>query len=138
MTAMAAKTATGIARDLNYNLGEMLKVMKAADILGLVETPGGDVVLQPLGKKFLESDINQRKPMLRERLLQHGLFDYLVRLLKGQEDKSIDKERILEHLAMLLPNEDPERLFSTIVNWGRFAELFGYNKDEERFYLDQE
>jgi NitT/TauT family transport system ATP-binding protein len=116
----------------------MLKVMKAADILGLVDTPGGDIVLLPLGKKFLESDINERKSMLRERLLQHGLFNYLVRLVKGQEDDSIDKEQVLEHLAMLLPNEDPERLFSTIVNWGRFAELFGYNKDEERFYLDQE
>jgi hypothetical protein len=45
---------------------------------------------------------------------------------------------VLEHLAMLLPNEDPEGLFSTIVNWGRFAELFGYNQDEDRFYLDQE
>ena len=127
-----------LARDLNYDLGELLKVMKAGEILGFVDTPGGDIVLQPLGKKFLESDINARKSMLRERLLQHGLFNYLVRLLKGQEDKSIDKERVLEHLAMLLPNEDPERLFSTIVNWGRFAEIFGYNKDEERFYLDQE
>jgi hypothetical protein len=50
----------------------------------------------------------------------------------------VDKEMVLEHLLMLLPNEDPERLFNTIVSWGRFAELFGYNKDEDRFYLDQE
>jgi hypothetical protein len=39
---------------------------------------------------------------------------------------------------MLLPSEKPDRLFWVIVNWGRFAELFGYNKDEDRFYLDQE
>jgi hypothetical protein len=45
---------------------------------------------------------------------------------------------VLEHLAMLLPTEKPERQFSTMVNWGRFAELFGYNKDEDRFYLDNE
>jgi NitT/TauT family transport system ATP-binding protein len=127
-----------LARDLNYELGELLKVMKAAEILGFVDTPGGDIVLQPLGKQFLESDINQRKEILREHLRDHGLFNYLIRLLKGQDDKSVDKELVLEHLAMLLPNEDPERLFSTIVNWGRFAELFGYNKDEDRFYLDQE
>jgi NitT/TauT family transport system ATP-binding protein len=127
-----------LARDLNYELGELLKVMKAAEILGFVDTPGGDILLQPLGKQFLESDINQRKEILRERLRDHGLFNYLIRLLKGQDDKTVDKELVLEHLAMLLPNEDPERLFSTIVNWGRFAELFGYNKDEDRFYLDQE
>jgi NitT/TauT family transport system ATP-binding protein len=127
-----------LARDLNYDLSELLKVMKAGEILGLVDTPGGDIVLQPLGKKFLESDINERKLILREHLREHGLFNYLIRLLKGQEDKSVDKEMVLEHLLMLLPNEDPERLFNTIVSWGRFAELFGYNKDEDRFYLDQE
>ncbi len=127
-----------LARDLNYDLGELLKVMKAAEILGFVETPGGDILLLLLGRKFLDADINERKLMLRERLREHGLFNYLIRLLKGREDRSADKETVLEHLAMLLPNEDPEPLFSTIVNWGRFAELFGYNQDEDRFYLDQE
>jgi len=61
-----------------------------------------------------------------------------VRLLHGQDDLTLTKEVVLEHLAMLLPNESPEKMFDTIVNWGRFAELFGYNKDEDRFYLDQE
>jgi NitT/TauT family transport system ATP-binding protein len=112
--------------------------MKTAEILGFVSTPDGDVVLEPLGKQFIESDINQRKLMLRERLKQLGLFAYLVRLLRAQEDRSLSKEVVLEHLAMLLPNEKPERMFSTIVNWGRYAELFGYNKDEDRFYLDNE
>jgi NitT/TauT family transport system ATP-binding protein len=69
---------------------------------------------------------------------KHGLFAYLVRLLHGQDDLTLTKEVVLEHLAMLLPNESPEKMFDTIVNWGRFAELFGYNKDEDRFYLDQE
>jgi NitT/TauT family transport system ATP-binding protein len=82
--------------------------------------------------------MNERKLMVREQLKQHGLFAYLVRLLRGQENRSLQKEVILEHLAMLLPNEPPEKMFQTIVNWGRFAELFGYNKDEDRFYLDHE
>ena len=98
----------------------------------------GDVVLAQLGRQFLAGNVNQRKLLVREQLKKLGLFSYLVRLLRGQEDKSLTKEVVLEHLAMLLPNEPPEKLFSTIVNWGRFAELFGYNKDEDRFYLDQE
>jgi NitT/TauT family transport system ATP-binding protein len=127
-----------LAHDLNYPLSDMLNVMKAAEVLGFVATPSGDIVLEPLGKEFIESDINQRKELLRRRLKELGLFSYLVRLLRGQEDNSLDREIILSHLAMLLPNEDPESLFSTIVNWGRFAELFGYNKDQDRFYLDHE
>src|SRR6266851_4486470 len=76
--------------------------------------------------------------IVREQLKKLGLFAYFMRLLRAQEDRSVQKELVLEHLAMLLPNEAPEKVFSTIVNWGRFAELFGYNKDEDRFYLDQE
>jgi NitT/TauT family transport system ATP-binding protein len=127
-----------IARELHFKFSDLLKVMKTAEILGFVSTPAGDVELEPLGKRFLESDINQRKLIIREQLKQHGLFAYLMRVLRGQEDRSLSKQVVLEHLAMLLPNEPPEKLFSTIVNWGRFAELFGYNKDEDRFYLDQE
>jgi len=112
--------------------------MKTAEILGFVSTPAGDVVLEELGKQFLAGDVNQRKLLVREQLKKHSLFAYLMRLLRGQDDQSLQKEVVLEHLAMLLPNESPEKMFSTIVNWGRFAELFGYNKDEDRFYLDQE
>ena len=127
-----------IARDLQFNFSDLLKVMKAAEILGFVSTPAGDVVLEAPGKSFLELDVNQRKLTLREKLKKLSLFAYLVRLLRGQEDRSLPKEVVLEHLAMLLPNESPQKLFNTIVNWGRYAELFGYNKDEDRFYLDQE
>jgi NitT/TauT family transport system ATP-binding protein len=127
-----------IARDLQFKFSDLLKVMKAAEILGFVSTPAGDVVLEPLGRKFLEGDVNQRKLLVREQLKKHSLFSYLVRLLRGQEDHTLQKEVVLEHLAMLLPNEPPEKLFHTVVNWGRYAELFGYNKDEDRFYLDQE
>ena len=127
-----------IARDLQFNFSDLLKVMKAAEILEFVSTPAGDVVLEPLGKKFLELDVNQRKLMLREQLKKLSLFAYFVRLLRGQPDHSLPKETVLEHLAILLPNESPQKLFNTVVNWGRYGELFGYNKDEDRFYLDQE
>jgi NitT/TauT family transport system ATP-binding protein len=127
-----------IARELNFKFDELLRVMKAAEILGLVSTPSGDVVLVPLGVEFLAADVNQRKLLFRAQLKKHGLFGYLVRLLQSNEEKSLSKEALLEHLALLLPTEKPERMFATVVNWGRFGELFGYNKDQDRFYLDNE
>jgi NitT/TauT family transport system ATP-binding protein len=127
-----------LARDLNYKFDDLLRVMKAAEIMGLVETPQGDVVLADLGRKFLDTDINQRKLIIRGQIKELGLFAYFVRILQSQEDKSLSREVVLEHIAMLLPNEKPDRIFAAMVNWGRFAELFGYNKDEDRFYLDQE
>jgi len=127
-----------LARDLNFKFDDLLRVMKAAEIMSLVETPQGDVVLAELGRKFLDADINERKLIVRRQIRELGLFSYFVRILQSQEDKSVSREVVLEHIAMLLPNEKPDRIFATMVNWGRFAELIGYNKDEDRFYLDQE
>jgi NitT/TauT family transport system ATP-binding protein len=127
-----------IARDLAFKFSDLLKVMKAAEIMGMVSTPSGDVVLEPLGRQFLEANINQRKLMVREQLKKQSLFNYFIRLLRAQEGRSLDREVVLEHLAIILPTESPERTFTTLVNWGRFAELFGYNRDETRFYLDHE
>src|SRR5215813_6068714 len=66
-----------IARDLQFKFSDLLKVMKAAEILGFVSTPAGDVVLEPFGKQFLESDVNQRKLLMREQLKKLGLFGTL-------------------------------------------------------------
>src|ERR1700730_3366787 len=107
-----------IARDLQFNFSDLLKVMKPAEILGFVSTPAGDVVLEPLGKQVIDNDMNQRKLIVREQLKKHGLFAHLVRVLRAQEDRSLSKEVVLEHLAMLLPNESPLKEFSTVVNWG--------------------
>src|SRR5260370_9952932 len=112
--------------------------MTAGEIIGLVSTPAGAVVLEPLGQQFLDAKVNERKVMLREQLKKHGLFSYFIRLLHGQEDKSLTKEVMLEHLAMLLPSEKPERQFQTMVNWGRYAALLGYTKDDVRSYLDND
>ena len=80
-----------IARDLQFKFSDLLKVMKTAEILGFVSTPDGDVVLEPLGKQLLESDMNGRKLIIREQLKKHGLFAYFVRLLRAQEDRSLDQ-----------------------------------------------
>src|SRR5437667_8121468 len=65
-----------IARDLQFKFADLLKVMKAAEILGLVSTPAGDVVLEAPGKQFLDNDVNQRKLLVREQLKKLGLFNY--------------------------------------------------------------
>jgi hypothetical protein len=67
-----------LARDLSYEFGDLLGVIKAAEILGLVDTPGGDVVLQPLGKQIIESDVNTKKSLLKKQVKGHSLFAHFL------------------------------------------------------------
>ncbi len=95
-----------IARDLNFNFGDLLKVMKAAEILGFVSTPAGDVGARAAGKTISRTRRSiERKLLVRGQLKKHSLFSYFIRLLRGQEDKSLTREVVLSHLAMLLPSE---------------------------------
>lgn len=124
-----------LAAELSMELGETLGVIKAAEMLGLVHTPGGDVVVESFGTKVIDGSINERKELIGEKLEKLPLFKALRDYLKTQ-DGEVTREEALEKLAELLPNEDAEASFTTLVNWGRYAELFGYNDDTQTFYLD--
>jgi NitT/TauT family transport system ATP-binding protein len=43
------------------------------------------------------------------------------------------REQLLTHLPM----QDVEAVFKTVVSWGRFAELVGFDAGQQVLYLDQ-
>lgn len=127
-----------LAEAIHYELGELLSVIKMAEMLGLAETPGGDVVITDLGRKILKSKVAQRKLIVREQLKKLKIYQRLIEALQKSEEGRLRREVILEALARLSPHENAEALFKTIVNWGRYAELLGFNPDTETLYLDEE
>jgi NitT/TauT family transport system ATP-binding protein len=127
-----------LAADLHIEFGELLAVVRAAEMLGLVKTPGSDVVLEPFGKATMELPMNEKKRTIRERIRQVPLFAAIETLLRRQENHELPKDILLEELVMWLPDENPETMFKTIVNWGRYAELFSYDSHRERLSIDQE
>ncbi|MHA2610249.1 MAG: AAA-associated domain-containing protein [bacterium JZ-2024 1] len=125
-----------LASDLKMDMGEVLNLLRGGELLGLLETPGGDVTLLPEGKFVIEAEVNQKKSLLKKNLLSIPLFSYIVHYLEGCEEKRAPKSEIIKILKRLVVNANPERQFERLVDWGRYAELFGYNADEQIFYLD--
>jgi len=126
-----------LAGELSMELGETLTVIRAAEMLGLVHTPGGDVVVEEFGNKVVDASITDRKDLIRGKLEHFPLFKAIRDYLSSQEETEVTREEMLEKLAELIPNEDAEASFSSIVNWGRYSELFGYNDDTQTFYLGE-
>lgn len=127
-----------LAEEIHYELGDLLSVIKMAEMLGLAETPGGDVVIQKLGRDLLKNKMVERKLIIREQLTKLAIFQRLTQFLQTSESGRLDRESVLEELSRYLPHENIDDLFKTIVSWGRFAELFGYNPDTQILYLDEE
>jgi len=125
------------AREVNYELGDIILVIKAAEMLGFVETPGADVVLTSIGARMLKAKVRPRKQLLKEQLTQLPIFRAVVDALQRSQDRRADQDAFLEIFALYLPAEDSEALLKTVIDWGRYAELIGYNVEDQELYLDQ-
>ena len=84
----------------------------------------------------MELPMNEKKRTIREKIRTLPLFAAIETLLRRQEEQRLPKDVILEELAVWLPDENPETMLKTIVNWGRYSELFAYDADEEVLSID--
>jgi NitT/TauT family transport system ATP-binding protein len=124
-----------LARDLHMPFSEVLLVIKAAEMLALIDTPGHEAQLTAFGKKILGAAIHDKKAQLGQQMLKLNVFQHVVKLLKGTERGELPAELILEELALRLPHEQPRQMFTTLLNWGRYGDIFGYSRDTDLFFL---
>jgi NitT/TauT family transport system ATP-binding protein len=59
-------------------------------------------------------------------------------LLRQKEDGRIGKEFLVDILYEHFSASEAEKQFETLVDWGRYAQLFEYDADEERLYAVEE
>lgn len=134
-TQSGASDLFHVASHTHVPFEKVLTTVKAAEMLDLVDTPKRAVLLTPLGKRFVNANMDDRKDLWRAQLLELRLFR-VVQEMMDLDDGELPKEELLQELATRLPMEDPEQTFETIVAWGRFGELFAYR--EERGVLTPE
>jgi NitT/TauT family transport system ATP-binding protein len=117
-----------IAADTNREFGRVLAVVKAAEMLDLVDTPKRLVVLDRDGERFVKADADGRQAIWRERLLRVGLFRTLADVLRREARHEVDRLFVLETIILNLPQEDYEKVFQTFIAWARYGNLFAYDE----------
>ncbi len=123
-----------IAAATDQEFGTMIAIVKAAEMLGFVDTPKQDVHLTPEGHRFVRAEPDERKAIWREQLLKLRFFREIYDLLRS-EDGEVNAEIIYERIATAMPHEKYETVFDTMVRWARFGNLFAYDEDTERLSL---
>jgi NitT/TauT family transport system ATP-binding protein len=124
-----------IAGDTNREFGQVINVVKAAEMLDLVDTPKRMVVLEPDGKQFVAASPQDRQSLWRQHLLRLRLFKDVFEALKQQPRYEIDRDFVLELIVMNMPQENYERVFETFTHWSRFGDLFEYDEDTEKISI---
>ena len=117
-----------LSEKFGREFGAVVRLVKAAELLGFVQTPGQDVLVTALGKELANSSTFDQKRIVREQLMKLKIFELLVRLIKVQTDQCLPSEELLRELTAALPHEKPRPLFRTLLSWGRYAEIISLDQ----------
>jgi NitT/TauT family transport system ATP-binding protein len=128
-----------LARDLQMRTDDLLALVEATDLLGLADLQNRHVLLTPVGQQFADADLDQEKALFRAAALEQlALLRYVVRELEASPTHTLDGDRVVDELEHSFSGEESRRQFETVVDWGRYAELFTYDDTAGQLRLDEE
>ncbi len=126
-----------ICDEMNRSFASIISVLKAAEMLGFIDTPGHMVVLEPLGNEFAEAGPERRRALWRDQLLTLQLFRSVYEVVQRSPEHAIDRDFVLETIVTRMPYENYERIFNTFVRWSRFGDLFHYEEAVQQITLGE-
>jgi len=126
-----------IAAQLQLEIDELFPVAETLQMLRLAELEGGDIRLTEAGRRFAESEITEKKRIFAQHLLAYQpLAAHIRRVLDERPNHEAPKSRFSDELEDHMTPEAAEATLRSVINWGRFAEIFAYDDDEQRFTLE--
>jgi NitT/TauT family transport system ATP-binding protein len=126
-----------IAEQLGVDYDRMTAVVRAAEQLGWVVTPGDEVRLTPAGQQLVAGDSAERKELTRARVRENALFARVVGMIR-ENDGAIEMDEVLADLTICFPFSRAPGLLRTVIEWGRYAEVLDYESRNRRLVLPEE
>lgn len=126
-----------LPRLIEKDFSDALTTVKAAELIGFVDTPYQKVILTRLGHRIAHGDVNDRKETIKTQLQSLRLVKLLVELLQNQEEMAMPYQAVIEWLQAKQPAINAQTALDTLIDWGRYGGLFRYSSDEEMLYLDE-
>jgi NitT/TauT family transport system ATP-binding protein len=113
---------------LMLDIDNLFPLTELLEILHYAKVSKGDISITPEGKAFVDADILERKKMFSVDLKKHVplaryIYDQLVR---HPRHRALE-ENFLSLLEDYLSESEAERVLQTVIEWGRYAELFAYD-----------
>ncbi len=112
----------------NMEYGDLQKVVRVAEELGVVNTPGSDIELTETGKKIAVSTTPVRKEIFRNILMNREIFRNLVTYIENQPTKSISMEEFENFIKMTFKGGELQHIIKGLLNYTTFANLLKYSR----------
>ena len=123
-----------LADSIALEIDELFPLGETLQLLRLAEFEEGDIKLTPLGRQFVDMDVDQRKKVLGDQVLAHvPLASHIKRVLDERPTHRAPATRFREELEDYMSDDYAERTLRAIINLGRYGELFAYDENNQTF-----
>ncbi|MES2615468.1 MAG: AAA-associated domain-containing protein [Bdellovibrionota bacterium] len=127
-----------LCENMGQSVDQVLPAVVAGETLGFIHTPGIRVVLTQEGRNFArEQDPEIRASMMRHAILTLPFVSTIYDLVKKAGEGGLDTETAIDQIVMVLPFEDHDVQFHTLLKWCRHANLLVYDSDEEKLFIPE-
>src|SRR5260221_8502323 len=121
-----------LADSENLVMDDLFPLIELLQLLGWAHVSAGDIELTASGRAYAAADMLTRKQMFADARLKHvPLVAHIRRVLDERPGQRAPAARFLRELEDHLSEEEAERVLDTVINWGRHAEIFAYDYDDE-------
>jgi NitT/TauT family transport system ATP-binding protein len=126
-----------LAGELHLEVRELLPLVDAAALLGWVQVHEGDAILSAEGEAFVHAPVLGRKELFRKALEQRTtLVTRIHTALLGKGNRRLPESFFLGVLEQHFSTPEARRQLDTAIDWGRYAELFGFEDDTNELFLE--
>ncbi|MEP7287383.1 MAG: nitrate/sulfonate/bicarbonate ABC transporter ATP-binding protein [Chloroflexota bacterium] len=127
-----------LAEELHETLNDLLPAVEASEMLGFATVESGDLSLTPLGQTFAEASIQARKEIFAARIKRVPIIRWILTKLNQDEDGRLHWDDYQDELEEFFPLEEAERQIESAVSWGRYAELFYFDDDDDTLFIEKD
>jgi NitT/TauT family transport system ATP-binding protein len=126
-----------IADELTMEVDELFPIVETLQLMRFADVAHGDIRLTPLGRRFVDMDVDERKRLFAEQLMAHVPIAALIhRVLQERPSHRAPYARFSEELEDFMSEEFAEETLKAVIDWGRYAELFAYDEQAQAFSLE--
>jgi NitT/TauT family transport system ATP-binding protein len=128
-----------LASAFQMEADELLPIGEALQMLGFAEFEEGDIKLTESGRRFVEADTDDRKAefaaAVRARV---PMISQIRQVLEERWNHRAPALRFRDELEDYMSPDYADDTMRTIIAWGRYAELFSYDREADQFALEDD
>lgn len=126
-----------LADSLQLEIDDLFPMAETLQLLRFAELQGADIQLTQAARHYAVADVDQRKAMFAQALLAHvPLVQHIRRILDERANHMAPARRFRDELEDHMSPEYADETLRTVTLWGRYAEIFAYDEDSDKFSLE--